>query len=455
VPLQFVLIPLLFWATLRFAERGASTAAVVITAFATIGTIHGNGPFVRASVNESLLLLQAFLGVIVTSSLFLAGVLSERKRAEEKVSESEARLNTILDNVGAAIFIKDTNYRYTYANRKVCEIFGRSADEIQGKNDREFFSDGSVEEIMRSDRPVIERGETISREETGLTSSDNVPHTYWSIKLPLQDGSGRISGLVGISTDITDRKRAEEDRERLIGELELRNAELERFTYTVSHDLKSPLITMRGFLGYLEKDALAGNTERLRADIGRITDAADKMDRLLRELLELSRIGRAMNPPEQVPFEQVVREALGLVAGHLQEGGIRVEIAAGMPVVSGDHVRLVEVVQNLVENAAKFMGSQPAPLIEVGARAEERDGKPVFFVRDNGIGIEPQYQEKIFGLFDKLDNRTEGSGIGLALVKRIIEVHGGTIWVESQGSGSGATFCFTLPRANTTMKNGG
>jgi signal transduction histidine kinase len=179
------------------------------------------------------------------------------------------------------------------------------------------------------------------------------------------------------------------------------------------------------------------------------------MDRLLRDLLELSRIGRVMNPPQEVPFEEIVREALGLVEGRLKERGIRIEVAAGMPAVLGDRVRLVEVVQNLVDNAAKFLGVQERPLIEVGVRDEERNGKPVFFVRDNGMGIEPQYQEKIFGLFNKLDPAAEGTGIGLALVKRIVEVHGGTIWVESKGGGGGSTFCFTLPGAPTAAKNGG
>ncbi|NTW59497.1 MAG: PAS domain S-box protein [Nitrospirae bacterium] len=311
-----------------------------------------------------------------------------------------------------------------------------------------------LEQITREVQTYTESGVERFQQEYRIITKDG--HVRWiddRTKVE-RDDAGRVTHYQGIVVDITERKRAEAERERLIGELELRNAELERFTYTVSHDLKSPLITMRGFLGYLEKDALVGNTERIKTDIGRIMDATDKMDRLLRELLELSRIGRVMSPPEQVPFEEIAREAAALVAGRLQECGIRVEIATGMPVVSGDHVRLVEVVQNLVDNAAKFMGSQPEPLIEIGVREEELNGKPVFFVRDNGIGIDPRYHEKIFGLFDKLDPKSEGTGIGLALVKRIIEVHGGTIWLESGGAG-GSTFCFTLPRSQTTTMKGG
>lgn len=241
-------------------------------------------------------------------------------------------------------------------------------------------------------------------------------------------------------------------RKDLITELESKNAELERFTYTVSHDLKSPLFTIRGFLGYLEQDALSGNTERLHADVQRIIDATDKMQRLLNELLELSRIGRLQNEYASFPFEEVVREAAELVHRHLSERGIRVEIEPNLPVISGDRVRLLEVMQNLLDNGAKFMGGQQSPRIEVGqAGVDTEHGHPIFYVRDNGIGIAPEHFDRVFGLFNKLDPRTDGTGIGLALVKRIIEVHGGRIWVQSE-LGKGSTFLFTLP--NDRGRNG-
>jgi len=262
-----------------------------------------------------------------------------------------------------------------------------------------------------------------------------------------RDQQGQPIKLYGVNQDVTERKQAELERERLIVELERKNAELERFTYTVSHDLKSPLITIKGFLGFLEKAALAGNIEQLRSDIARISEAAKKMERLLSELLELSRIGRILNPPEVVPFESIAREAVELVRGQLNTRQATVTIAESLPAVYGDRARLVEVVQNLVDNAVKFMGEQPNPHIEIGGQAET-GAQPVFYVRDNGQGIESQYHQRIFGLFDKLDARSEGTGVGLALVKRIIEVHGGRIWVESDGYARGATFYFTLPGAD-------
>jgi PAS domain S-box-containing protein len=233
-------------------------------------------------------------------------------------------------------------------------------------------------------------------------------------------------------------------RQTLIEELEAKNAELERFTYTVSHDLKSPLVTITGFLGYLEKDALEGNPEKIRNDMDRITKAAEKMQALLNDLLELSRVGRLMNAPENIPFEEILKEALENVRGRLEANKVRVEVQQEFPAVHGDKIRLIEVVQNLLDNAAKFSDSRSNPAIEIGTKGKDSEGNDIFFIRDNGIGIQPQFQERIFGLFNKLDQTVEGTGIGLTLVKRIIEVHGGKIWVESE-LGKGATFYFTLP----------
>lgn len=270
-----------------------------------------------------------------------------------------------------------------------------------------------------------------------------------------RDWTGKPIRMVGTVVDITDRKHGEAERERLIRELAAKNTELEQFTYTVSHDLKAPLITIKGFLGFLGEDARSGNRERLESDITRINEAVDKMHRLLNDLLELSRIGRLMNPPQPVPFRELVDEAVEILQGRLESTGVRLEIGEDLPLVCGDRRRLLEVVQNLLDNAAKFSAGQPAPLVEIGCDGYEA-GMPILFVRDNGIGIPPEHHERVFGLFNKLDPTAEGTGVGLALVKRIVEFHGGRIWVESalspQGApGSGATFRFTLPlHKNTT-----
>jgi len=242
------------------------------------------------------------------------------------------------------------------------------------------------------------------------------------------------------------------ERKGLIAELESKNAELERFTYTVSHDLKSPLFTIRGFLGYLEQDALAGKYERVKSDMQRITDATEKMQMLLNDLLELSRVGRLKNESVSVSIDALARDAVELVQGQIMEKGITVHIDANLPTVFGDRQRLLEVFQNLVDNACKFMGDQKEPRIEIGLDGLD-DGKPVLYVRDNGMGISPEHYDRVFGLFNKLDAKSTGTGIGLALVKRIVEVHGGRIWVQSE-AGSGSTFYFTLPTPPEDKSNG-
>lgn len=247
-----------------------------------------------------------------------------------------------------------------------------------------------------------------------------------------------------LQSEIAERQRMEEERGRLIADLEARNTEMERFTYTVSHDLKSPLITIEGFLNLLEQDIAAAESARMRRDFVYLRSATHTMQRLLDDLLELSRIGRIAHPPQVVALDQLVQEALHLVTGRMLARDVQVEIVSELPLVFCDRSRLLQVFQNLLDNAIKFMGTQPAPRIVIGARQDNTE--TVCYVRDNGIGIEPPYHHKVFELFQRLNASDEGTGIGLTLVQRIIEVHGGRVWVESAGQNCGSTFYFTLPQ---------
>ncbi|MDI9616908.1 MAG: HAMP domain-containing sensor histidine kinase [Methanothrix sp.] len=246
--------------------------------------------------------------------------------------------------------------------------------------------------------------------------------------------------------ELRQRIASEREKEHLIKELEARTSEMERFIYTVSHDLRSPLITVSGFLGFLRDDIEKGAWDKVRKDLEIIESSITKMDRLLQDTLELSRIGRMMNPPEDVPFYDIVKEALEQTSERIRSRGVSVSVAEDMPVVHVDRMRAVEALVNLIENSAKYMGDQSDPRIEIGCM---RDGETVFYVRDNGIGIDPKNHQRIFELFYKVDNRTEGTGAGLAIVKRIIEVHGGRIWIESE-LGKGCTVFFTLPLSEKT-----
>lgn len=367
--------------------------------------------------------------------------ITEWKRAQEALRKSEEKFAKAFhaspDIIGIATMEEG---RLIEVNEGFERVLGYRRDEVIGRTTTEL---GLWERMADREEMVarMRRGELVSNVEvtfrtrsgelrTGLFSGD------------LIELNGRPC-LLTITRDITERKRIEEQREELVRDLEAKNAELERFAYTVSHDLKSPLVTIKGFLGLLESDAVRGDVEALRRDVAHINSAADQMARLLRDLLELSRIGRVVNPPEVVSLSALVREAVEMLGGQIAERGAEVRVPAAMPEVFGDRLRLLEVFQNLIDNALKFMGDQPNPCVEVEAHVEEDE--VVCTVRDNGIGINPRYLETIFGLFNRLDNKVEGTGIGLTLVKRIVEEQGGRIWAASEGEGRGATFTFTLP----------
>lgn len=360
--------------------------------------------------------------------------LTEQKRTQDALRNAESRTRAILDSIPDLIFevSKDGTFLDFMASAGLTPLMEPA--HFIGRNIKELFPTAIAQQSLFAIERAIDT-EQVHSFEYGLPPGEEVQF-FEARAAPVTPES-----VIIMVRDISQRKWVETEREKLIQELEDKNSELERFTYTVSHDLKSPIITIRGFLGFLERDAQAGNFSRLRADVQRISAAADKMQTLLNDLLELSRIGRLVNPPSVVSFKEIVEDAISLVQGQLQASHAQVRVQEGMQAVYVDRRRMAEALQNLIDNAAKF--TKDNPVIEIG-QAPDEGGMWVFFVRDNGIGIDPAHHERIFGLFNKLDIDTEGTGVGLALVKRIIEVHRGRIWVTSE-PGKGSTFFFTLP----------
>jgi len=371
---------------------------------------------------------------------------TEQEKDKAALAESEERLRLAQDAANAGTWEWDLTTNANYWSDKVFLLYGLDPARATASYDAWLGS------IHPDDR-------TAAAKSVGDAAAARIPiHNEWRVNLPLMqerwlmsrgqpvtDSTGTVVKYRGIVIDITERKRTEREREFLIRDLEQKNAELERFTYTVSHDLKSPLITIKGFAGLLEEDAAKGTTDQFHRDILRITTAADVMQTLLNDVLELSRVGRVVSPPERTGFGDIARETAELLAGPLAENGVRIEIQPDLPDVYVDHHRIREALTNLVENALKFSAGIPDPVVRIGSE-KTKDGL-VFFVRDNGRGIDPRYLGRIFNLFEKLDPSSPGTGIGLAIVKRIIEVHGGKIWAESEGPGRGTTIRFTLPAA--------
>ncbi len=376
--------------------------------------------------------------------------ITEQKRIEQELRLSEERYRLVSSVISDYTFSNIQNEKGEIVLNWVAgafeQISGYTFDEFNARggwastvHPDDLEQDARDMEMLRNNQKVISELRTIHKDGT-IRWVKSYADPVWD------EEKDQLAGLYGAVQDITERKRIEYERESLIKDLEAKNQELEHFTYTVSHDLKAPIITIKGFLGFLGADALAGDKKRLEADIQRINDATDKMNELLNDLLELSRIGRKMNAPEMISFVSLVNEVIETTHGRLQAGRVDLIVKGPFPNVYGDRGRLLEVVQNLVDNAAKFMGDQPSPRIEIGQDGRAEDGYATFFVRDNGIGIAPEFHERIFGLFNRLNPKIEGTGIGLALVKRIVEFHGGRVWIQGE-EGNGTTFYFTLPNA--------
>jgi signal transduction histidine kinase len=228
-------------------------------------------------------------------------------------------------------------------------------------------------------------------------------------------------------------------------EIAAKNRELEAFVYTASHDLRAPLVTIQGFASILLADLGESLSEDARFYLERIRTNTGRMERLIDDLLELSRAGRVVGRFAEVPVGEVVAEALDALQPSLRERGVETVAAEEWPTVPCDRERLLQVFTNLIGNAVKFLGPDHArPRIELGWC--DRGDSAEFHVRDNGIGIEAEYHERIFAVFQRLNelDGVDGTGVGLAIVKRIIDVHGGRVWVDSD-RGEGATFRFTLP----------
>jgi PAS domain S-box-containing protein len=392
--------------------------------------------------------------------------ITERKMANEALKDSERHLADIIDFLPDATMVIDKGGKVISWNRAMEVMTGVEAKDILGKGEYEyalpFYGQRRpvlidlvlkpLEEIEENYSNVERKGDVLKGEAymPNLKGGDAYLH---GTVTALNDSRGNIVGAIESIRDISERKRAEEAlrkahdglelrvKERT-AELETRNAEMERFVYTVSHELRSPLISVGGVVGFLKNDLEKGDVKRTETDLKLIEGAMTKMDKLLGEILDLSRIGRVANPPVDVPFGEIVTEALDQEAEKLRSREVEVSVASDLPKVHVDRMRIVEVLVNLIENSIRYMGDQPRPRIEIGHRLD--GNQVVFIVRDNGMGIDPSQHEKVFGLFYKVDGKGEGTGVGLALVKRILEVHGGRIWIDSE-LGKGCTVCFTLP----------
>jgi PAS domain S-box-containing protein len=370
-----------------------------------------------------------------------------RKRAEEAVRASEERLQSMLDNTTALVFLKDTSGRMIFVNRRFEEVFGKTRDQILGRKDCDVFAGEVAAMIRANDRTAMETGQPVQIEEQ-VAQNDGL-YTYLSSKFALRDASGAVAALCGFAIDITARKSLEEQVTRLndeltvrAAELEVTNKELEAFSYSVSHDLRAPLRSIDGFSQALLED-YSGIIDSTGQDyLGRVRAATQRMGQLIDDMLTLSRITRADIAIGPVDLSSIARD----VAAELEQGDPerKVEFVIQDGVAARGDARLLKVaLENLLGNAWKFTSKHPRARIEFGV--EQQSGERVYFVRDDGAGFDAKYAAKLFGAFQRLHamNEFSGTGIGLATVARVVHRHKGRVWAEGAVE-QGAAFYFTL-----------
>jgi PAS domain S-box-containing protein len=415
----------------------------------------------------------------ITGTVGLLQDFTERQQREQELEYRDAMVRKIETITDVGYFIWDLQAEiYTYISPGFARIYGMTVAEYLQRiesiddaladvheEDRELLQDAyrrrlkEKKDFTAEYRITRKDGQLRWIREQGTVVEGATSRTRQSIGI-LQDITGQMNverslrdAKDSLETIVADRtlkladtiemlKMEMTEREKISIELGNQNAELERFAYTVSHDLKTPLVTIKGFVGLLGKDIAENNRQRIANDFEKINSAADMMEKLLSDLLGLGRVGRVIGEAEICDLSEIAAKAIDMVESSLRARQIEI-VVEDLPSVMGDPTRLLEVFLNLLENAIKFIGDQAQPRVHIGTL--ERDGMVCCFVQDNGIGIEGDYHDHVFGLFERLDAKIDGTGVGLALVKRIIEVHGGEIWVESDGLGQGSRFLFTLP----------
>lgn len=366
---------------------------------------------------------------------------AELASANQALQESEQRLRAIVDSEPECVTLIAPDGRLTDINPAgLAMIEADSREQVLGQSVLNLIAPSHHESYRDLHQRVI-RGEsaTLEFEIIGFKGTRRWLDTN---AVPLRDMRNEITALLGITRDITERRQVQLERERLLAELRSCNAEMESFVYTISHDLKSPLITIGGFASLATKDLARGDLRAAQDSLGEIRQAVNDMQRLIGDLLDLSRTGHIAGEPEPMALGVVVEAVIHRLSERIQRLDAAVEAAPDLPAICADRTRIEQVFQNLIDNALKYSRKDVKPLIQIGFVRTKDDLR--LYVRDNGRGIKKAYQERIFGLFERVDAKTEGTGIGLAISRRIVEVHGGRLWVESE-PGQGSIFWISLP----------
>jgi PAS domain S-box-containing protein len=395
------------------------------------------------------------------AEIVLASDVTERKRVEDSLAAERNLLRTLIDNIPDSIYVKDAESRFVMCNMAAACFMGKSdTEQVIGKTDFDFYQKELAEEYLSDEHQVLDTGLAVVNKDEPRIGAQNKMVWVLTTKVPLKDRDGRVIGLIGISRNITDRKQAEDARDRLNRELALKNKELESILYVASHDLRSPLVNIQGFSHELRRscdvvrDGLSGVKgktgqaafeevdKKIPEALNFILTSAQKMDSLIAGLLRLSRLGRAAMKPEVLDMNKMMGDIAASMEFQLKDAGVNVQIDS-LPACVGDASQINQVFSNLLDNSIKYLDKARPGIIHIYGEIE--GDRTIYCVEDNGVGVAHDYQDKIFEIFHRLvPGVKSGEGLGLTIVKRVLDRHGGNVWVESE-QGKGSKFFVSLP----------
>jgi PAS domain S-box-containing protein len=380
----------------------------------------------------------------ITHFLSIQQDITESRLLNEKIMELNRDFVSFLDNTSDFIYFTDINRRFRFCSKPMAEISGHANwRDMIGKNDQEIFPADMAQIYDEEDLTIISEGIPLLNKEDPYYDAAGNKRWVNTNKWPLFDEEGKVTGLFGISHDITDRKLAEQTLQKYAAELKGSNDDLENFAYIASHDLQEPLRMVTGFLKLLEKKLEGQLNATTQQYLHFATDGANRMKILINDLLQYSRVGNNKDAFTETNLDEMLDYIIRVLKETIDKDGAVITVKP-LPVIKANKILLNELFLNLLNNALKYQGDQP-PAIEVGCH--ETADQYTFYVKDNGIGISAEYFSRIFVIFQRLHARDEysGTGIGLALCKKIVETHHGKIWVESE-EGTGSTFYFSIPK---------